>query len=58
MVMIDAEECERCGRKKLTDTHDRICQPTPFEGDDVCPMCGEEYESYTEHVRECGGGIE
>jgi hypothetical protein len=48
------ETCDRCGRKKLSDSHDVVCEGTPFEG--VCPMCGEPYRQYLDHLAECEGG--
>jgi hypothetical protein len=49
------ETCERCGGPIYReDVHREICTASPFEG--VCPMCGEAYDSYTEHLHRCEGG--
>jgi len=52
--MTGREVCDRCGRKKLTDAHDAICEGSAFEG--VCPMCGERYRSFLDHLEQCDGG--
>ena len=52
--MTEREVCDCCGRKKLTDAHDAICEGSVFEG--VCPMCGEAYDSYTKHLERCDAG--
>ena len=53
-----------CGRsyepsRRNPERHREACghaRDSPFAGE--CPMCGEQYESYTEHLRECDGGSE
>jgi hypothetical protein len=52
----DFDTCEKCGSFiGDPEIHERICgSSTPFE-DGVCPMCGEGYESYTNHIRDCDG---
>lgn len=52
-MMRECDTCDRCGREKRTDSHDIICEGSPFEG--VCPMCGEGYDSYTDHLAKCDG---
>jgi hypothetical protein len=69
--MPDLERCRRCGRPVYTDDHESACKAvhdSPFEStglryrDDVdeereCPMCGETYTDYMEHIREeCSPG--
>jgi len=50
-------ECPDCG--KLVELygdrkrHDCDGRP-PFDGE--CAMCGEPYESYLEHLKDCDGG--
>lgn len=52
---VGAETCERCGGPIYNeDIHRQICADrSPFAGE--CPMCGEQYESYTEHLNQCEG---
>ena len=50
-------ECERCGKeffkRYVRDSHQRHCgRSSPFEGADTCPMCGQPYDSYTDHLAE------
>jgi hypothetical protein len=52
-------ECRYCGqvyfKKYKLDSHERNCQrePDPFEECNTCPMCGEGYDSFTDHLAEC-----
>ncbi|MFB6256440.1 MAG: hypothetical protein ABEH58_06910 [Haloplanus sp.] len=50
------ETCDRCGGTVYhEDAHRQVCEERPlFAGE--CPMCGESYESYTDHLRRCEGG--
>lgn len=47
-------ECPRCGEIVAVDgTHD--CDGD-LEFDGSCPMCGERYDTYLEHLKDCDGG--
>jgi rRNA maturation protein Nop10 len=51
-------KCDRCGErhrsKKQLIAHERRCGrgDGAFADSDTCPMCGEAYDSYTEHLAE------
>jgi predicted RNA-binding Zn-ribbon protein involved in translation (DUF1610 family) len=47
----DTFECPYCGAQVWPGTHVERCRERVFDG--TCPMCGEEYKSYTEHIRNC-----
>jgi hypothetical protein len=52
--MFDARPiCEDCGGRILNPSvHERVCNPEKtFNGE--CPMCGERYSSYFEHLDDC-----
>jgi predicted amidophosphoribosyltransferase len=45
-------ECQRCGETDVDpETHDCGAE-LPFDGD-VCPMCGERYDNYLNHLSDC-----
>ena len=45
--------CPYCWRHRYDDEHLRFCKPTSVQQADGCPMCGEEYDSYLDHLAEC-----
>lgn len=54
--MTDQEICPYCGADVFGDKHVRLCKASPFSGSDECPMCGEPFDSYTDHLQRCDGG--
>ena len=48
-------ECPRCG--DVVDVRDdHHCDgELPFDGG--CPLCGEDFESYTTHIQMCDPGV-
>jgi ribosomal protein S27E len=52
----DKPVCDDCGNRILyPQHHERVCSSTAtFDGE--CPMCGEPYETYFQHLEDCSGG--
>lgn len=50
------QECDVCGRL-VADArykqHLQVCALRPYSTDGACPMCGDQYESYTSHLQTC-----
>ena len=53
VVFDDRPVCEECGKRILYPSrHESVCNPEPtFDG--VCPMCGNSYSGYMNHLSEC-----
>ena len=45
-------DCQRCGASDVDPEEHDCDRELPFGGD-VCPMCGEVYESYLTHLSNC-----
>ena len=46
-------ECPRCG--EIIDVNSHDCDgELAFDG--TCPMCGQAYDTYLEHLKSCDGG--
>jgi ribosomal protein L34E len=63
MSKTELRECPHCGKplevlsERRARSHVNVCgksRDTPYSG--VCAMCGDEYESYLDHLAECDGG--
>lgn len=48
--------CPHCGGRYYLDSHPTICSPSAYENTDTCPMCGEEFSGYLDHLKTCDGG--
>lgn len=52
-IFEDRPICEECGDRIISEKiHPNVCDPDPtFDG--VCPMCGNSYSGYMNHLSEC-----
>ena len=54
----DKPTCDDCGNRILyPQHHERVCSSvstSTFDGE--CPMCGEPYKTYLQHLEDCSGG--
>jgi len=50
-----SERCE-CGREEPSAYHNFMCDDAPSSLDGTCDMCGENYDSYLDHLKACDGG--
>lgn len=50
-----ARDCPHCGEKiaGYEDAHD--CDELPAAAGDVCPLCGQEKDSFLNHMSDCPG---
>jgi hypothetical protein len=49
----DANVCPGCGNRFFYPGHVEYCRASSFRGTDRCPMCGEVYDSYLDHLQNC-----
>jgi ssDNA-binding Zn-finger/Zn-ribbon topoisomerase 1 len=49
----DANVCPGCGNRFFHLGHVERGRGSSFRGRDTCPMCGEAYDSYLDHLKTC-----
>jgi rRNA maturation protein Nop10 len=55
-MTIEKRTCPHCGRYYYHDRHIERCRNSPFAAADTCPMCGDPFDSFLDHLARCDGG--
>jgi rRNA maturation protein Nop10 len=55
-MTMEQRTCPHCGRAYLDEFHIERCRQSPFSGTDTCPMCGDQFDSFLDHLGRCDGG--